>query len=395
VGDGAPGSPSVKLIAQYFPQLHAIPENDCWWGPGFTDWVNVRRARPLYRGHAQPRVPLGGDYYDQSREEVIRAQVALAERAGIYGFCHYHYWFDGRQLLETPTRLYLQAKDLQLKFCLAWANETWSRRWDGLDHQVLMQQTHPPDERRWELHFQYLLQAFTDERAIRIDGKPIFLIYRPYRILELPRLFEYWRTRALKVGLPGLYLVAMNQYGHPDPSVLKHFDAEMLFQPFVSLHERRVRKRSRLRMLLGPVKRRLPLAVTQRIDYLLGVLHGPIYEDYDRAWEAILARSLDGPRPIFPGAFVDWDNTARYGRRATVFRGASPERFEFWLRRLVGAVSQHREEERLIFINAWNEWAEGAYLEPDVQYGHGYLDAIRRVVGAPAEELGAHLQLVR
>ncbi|MBL8512473.1 MAG: glycoside hydrolase family 99-like domain-containing protein, partial [Betaproteobacteria bacterium] len=169
----------VKPIALYFPQFHRIPENDRWWGEGFTDWTNVKKAKPQFEGHSQPRVPKDGRYYDQSEVETIRWQVGLAKSHGIYGFCHYHYWFDGKQLLEAPTNAMLDHPDIDFPFCLAWANETWSRRWDGRESDVLISQTHPPVKERWEQHFQYLIRAWKDPRAIKMDGKPVFLIYRP------------------------------------------------------------------------------------------------------------------------------------------------------------------------------------------------------------------------
>ncbi|MGC9022906.1 MAG: glycoside hydrolase family 99-like domain-containing protein, partial [Dissulfurimicrobium sp.] len=186
----------VRPVAFYFPQFHAIPENDEWWGKGFTDWVNVKKARPQFKGHYQPRVPLGGRYYDQSKKDVIAWQIELARSYGLYGFCHYHYWFDGKQLLETPTNIFLESKELDFNFCLAWANETWSRRWDGRDHHILIQQTHIPDKDRWLAHFRYLIRAWSDERAIKIDGKPVFLIYRAHRIENIGEMFDFWREMA-------------------------------------------------------------------------------------------------------------------------------------------------------------------------------------------------------
>jgi lipopolysaccharide biosynthesis protein len=180
----------VRLIAFYFPQFHAIPENDEWWGNGFTDWVNVKGAQPQYPGHYQPRVPLGHRYYDQSHVDVLRWQVDLAKRHGVSGFCHYHYWFGGKQLLQTPTNLVLENKDIDLPFCLCWANETWSRRWDGRDHHILQEQTHTPDPALWRAHFEYLSRAWSDDRAIKINGRPLFLIYRAHRVEQIAEAFR-------------------------------------------------------------------------------------------------------------------------------------------------------------------------------------------------------------
>jgi lipopolysaccharide biosynthesis protein len=369
-----------RLVALYFPQLHRVPENDAWWGDGFTDWDNVRRARPLFAGHAQPRVPLGGHHYDQSQPEVIRRQVELARRYGIGGFCHYHYWFDGKQLLETPTNLFLEDRALRMPFCLAWANESWSRRWDGRDHVVLQRQTHPPTKESWERHFRYLVRAFTDERALRIDGRPLFLIRHPERIEALPQMLDYFRERAHAHGLAGLYFVALNQEDIPAEVISRHFDAQALFQPFSAYFQLRPRERQLVQLVRGA----LPEAVANFVQRRYEAVRGHTLIDYEEVWQQIARGPHDAGPVTFPGAFVDWDNTARYGKRALVMRGASPARFGAWLTELCARLADRPVDERLIFVNAWNEWAEGAYLEPDEQHGHGYLEAIARVMGRPA-----------
>ncbi|MEO6950672.1 MAG: glycoside hydrolase family 99-like domain-containing protein [Polyangia bacterium] len=374
----------MKLVAHYFPQLHRIPENDAWWGDGFTDWTNVRRAKPMYAGHQQPRVPVGG-YYDQSDLAIVTRQVEQAREHGLTGFCHYHYWFDGKQLLERPTDLFLDHPELDLGICLAWANETWSRRWDGQDHLVLIEQTHPPDRRRWALHFDYLQRAFTDRRAITVDGKPVFVIYRPQKIVELAQMLDYFRERAHALGLPGLYLVAMDQSREGDDEVHRHFDAQIRFEPFSTFYQLRERDRPTLRKAVKAVRAALPTAgvnlVQRALDALDDVIGGPTRLDYARVWEEIVARPLPTDRVVFPGAFVDWDNTARYKRHATIFEGATPAIFERGLARLVERARAHEPDEQLVFINAWNEWAEGCYLEPDETWGNAYLEAVRRVSG--------------
>ena len=334
--------------------------------------------------------------------QVIRRQVEQAATHGVHAFCHYHYWFDGKQLLETPTNLFLKHKELRgVRICLAWANETWSRRWDGQDHYILIQQTHIPEKERWERHFQYLIQAWNDERSLRINGKPIFLVYRPHRIEQLGNMFDYWQTRARSYGLPGLYFVFMNQYGSPDESVLKHFDAVMNFEPFVSyyalkdLHvalpsEMMTSRAWRALSVLGKV---VPDKLPGWARDLYAKLHDagsrPTLVSYDAVWREIVSRRPQGDLPVFPGIFMDWDNTARYGRRATVYHGASPERFAYWLEQLMPTVMKNKPEERLVFANAWNEWAEGAYLEPDGDYGYAWLDAITRVFGGVKTALRA------
>lgn len=371
----------VKLVALYFPQLHPISENDQWWGQGFTDWVNVKKAQPLFPGHHQPRIPANKNYYDQSEEETIRQQVELAQEYGIYGFCHYHYWFDGKQLLETPTNIFLQNKDLNIKFCLAWANETWSRRWDGQDHDILQLQTHPPEIASWSLHFDYLIQAWTDERAIKIDGKPIFLIYRPQKIQEIGKMFDYWQARAKDHGLEGIFFIAINQYQFPEKRILCHFDGVMLFQPFFTAFNLKNHNLSIFQKVFLKLYNYVPLKLKDLFISLQPKTenkpHTTTVYNYDEIWESIVTQEVNSELPLFEGAFVDWDNTARYGSRATIFQGATPEKFEFWLKKLVSKVSKKSENEQLIFINAWNEWAESAYLEPDERFGLKYLDMIK------------------
>ena len=372
---------SAKIIAMYFTQLHAIPENDEWWGRGFTDWDNVRTAEPLFDGHYQPRIPLGTKYYDQSRIETIRGQVDLAKRYGVHGFCHYHYWFDGKQLLETPTNLFLQNTDIDFPFCLSWANESWSRQWDGNNHDILIKQTHPPTIESWSRHFDYLIKAWTDERAIKIDGKPVFVIYRPQKIQQIETMLAYWDEKARERGLKGLYYIFQKQYDPSNKKCLKAFDAAFQFQPFEAIHStgysQGALRKQRLRIFIG----KLP-EIAQSIIWSLWASCRKNYtlHEYDRVWDQIVKNNLELLENEFPGAFVDWDNTARYGSRATIVDGASPERFRYWFEKLVKAVSKRPAETNYIFLNAWNEWAESAYLEPDEKYGYAYLEALKDVI---------------
>jgi len=367
----------VKLIATYFTQLHQIPENDMWWGEGFTDWINVKKAKPLFKGHYQPRVPLNRNYYDQSEISILRSQIDLARKYGVFGFCHYHYWFDGKQLLETPTNIMLDNPDLDFPFCLSWANETWSRQWDGLDHDILIQQTHPPTIESWKKHFDYLIRAWKDKRAIKIDGKPVFIIYRPKRIHRLNEMIKYWRELAVKEGLKGLYIIY--QAHHDIPSkYLVEFDAQFLFQPFNAINYNRAKTKLYKKIIIG---------LSEKIrKYLLNILgisdSNTEYHkwSYDDVWELILKQKVNQNIISYKGSFSDWDNTARYGDRATIADGACPERFEYWFGKLVNNVVKDNNPNKLIFINAWNEWAEGAYLEPDEINQYQYLEAIKRVL---------------
>jgi len=372
----------VKLIALYFTQLHAIPENDEWWGKGFTDWNNVRAAKPMYEGHYQPRVPFNNSYYDQSRLETLRWQIDTARRYGIYGFCHYHYWFDGKQLLETPTNLIMDNKDIDFPFCLSWANETWSRRWDARDHHILIKQTHPPVKERWKLHYDYLIKAWTDPRAIKVDGKPVFMIYRPQRIETIDEMLAYWRELAVKDGLPGLYFIFQKQSELLYTDCLASFDALFQFQPFEAINSPSFDRRSIRHSPLYKIVRRLP----ERYKHMLldirdAFINELTFHDYNVIWQKIVEIRPDATLTTFPGAFVDWDNTSRYKKRATIFRGATPERFAHWMDKLVQSMPQRKLPENFIFLNAWNEWSESAYLEPDERYGYQYLEALASALG--------------
>ncbi|WP_342620641.1 glycoside hydrolase family 99-like domain-containing protein [Rhodoferax sp. GW822-FHT02A01] len=371
----------AKLVAIYFPQFHGIPENDAWWGKGFTDWENVKSGQPQYPGHCQPRIPLDKNYYDQSQLKTLQWQVALARQYGVHGFCHYHYWFDGKQLLETPTNLMLDHPEIDFPFCLSWANETWSRRWDGRDHHILMQQTHPPSKDSWKKHYDYLIRAWKDPRAIKIAGKPVFVIYRPQNIERIDQMLAFWRDLAMQDGLPGLYFIFQKQYELPGGQHLSGFDGVFQFQPFEAINSPAYDAASRRRSYWLQILRALPERHQDRLRGLRAKLVNELtFHSYEAAWEkAVAVRPHDGLH-TYPGAFVDWDNASRYKKRATIFRGASPELFKKWFARLVAGMPQRQLPEDFIFLNAWNEWSEGAYLEPDEKYGYQYLEALKSVL---------------
>ena len=375
----------VKLIAMYFPQLHAIPENDTWWGKGFTDWNNVKTGVKQFDGHNQPRVPLDDNYYDQSKLETILWQVTLAKEYGIYGFCHYHYWFDGKQLLEAPTNLMLENKEIDFPFCLSWANETWSKRWDGQDHHILVQQTHPPTIESWKKHYDYLIKAWKDPRAIKVDGKPVFVIYRPLKIEKIDEMLEFWKSLAIKDGLPGLYFIFQKQHELPTVNCIKSFDALFQFQPFEAINSPTFDKRSIRHSYLFKFFRNLP-------DYLQDVMRAVkakffkelTFHDYDAVWQQVVKIRPDEKLVTYPGAFVDWDNTARYKNRATIFKGAMPKSFSKWFSKLIDSLPMRNLPENLVFLNAWNEWSEATYLEPDTKHGYKYIEAIKRALNKNA-----------
>jgi lipopolysaccharide biosynthesis protein len=357
----------VKVVAFYLPQFHPIPENDQWWGPGFTEWTNTRRARPLFPGHYQPREPADGRYYSLLDPAVRRWQAELARSYGVDAFCYYHYWFDGRRLLERPFDEVLRSGEPSLPFCLSWANEPWSRSWTGHRRQILVPQSYG-GESDWARHFDYLETAFRDPRYLRIDGKPVFVIYRPSEIPQCDKMLRSWRRTAVTRGLGGLYLLhVLNTF---ETRALPIFDGVIELEPMYTIsHQMPLSWRWR-RYALGIAR-----VLTRHMDRFRSRFIDRV--SYDRVWEALLSRAASRPGlRTYLGAFVDWDNSPRRGRDGTVFVGSSPEKFGAYFRRQLDRARDVARTE-LVFVNAWNEWAEGAYLEPDVRYGPAYLRALR------------------
>jgi hypothetical protein len=357
-----------KILAFHLPQFHAIPENDSWWGEGFTEWTNVKKARPLYRGHYQPRVPLQGKYYDLLDPAVQDWQAQLAKDHGVHGFCYYHYWFSGRRLLEKPVEQLIARGKPDLPFCLAWANEPWTRAWDGGHRHVLMAQDYGgPNE--WREHIQYLLKIFSDPRYIRVHGKPMFLIYRSSSIRDLGPMFDVWNEEAEKAGFPGLHLVSMATAFEPDPRI-HLFEAFADFEPMYTL----------FRKLPGWMRRRERwIKRWTKWSWKLFGRAGrtTISYDYASSWRAINQRDLLPNH--YPGAFVDWDNSPRRSAdQAMVMRNFTERAFAKGLTAQVEKARNAGAE--FLFINAWNEWAEGTYLEPDEKRGLALLAIVREAL---------------
>jgi hypothetical protein len=357
-----------KILAFVLPQFHAIPENDAWWGQGFTEWVNTKRAQPLFKGHYQPRIPANGNYYDLTDPATQDWQAQLASSHGIDGFCYYHYWFNGKRLLEQPVNLLLERREPDFPFCLAWANEPWTRSWDGGDKQILMPQEYG-DKADWELHFSELLRAFQDPRYIRVDGKPVFLIYRSSSIECCPEMFACWRQLALDAGLPGLHLVQMRT-AFPVDTRTGLFDATMDFEPMHTIYHW-MSDLDRKREKLARHRRKL-------IKWFTGNAgHAPNSFNYSGLWQNIASRPIAAQH--YPGAFVDWDNSPRRElKRAIIFRNFSRKAFHDGFERQYAKACQAGSE--FLFINAWNEWAEGTYLEPDEGRGLFFLETIKKII---------------
>lgn len=349
-----------EIIAFHLPQFHCIKENDEWWGKGFTEWVNTKKAEPLFDGHYQPRVPLGDNYYDLTEEDTLSWQFGLARKYGISAFCYYHYWFNGKLMLQKPLEIMRRIQS-RVDYFFCWANEPWTRAWEG-SKQVLVEQQYGSQE-EWQAHFDYLVGFFSDERYKKIDGKPVFILYRSNNIPNCKEMIEYWDGCCKKTGFNGIYIIE-ERNNFQTESACKNAKAILDFEPmFTITHKRSIPQRFRDKLFA--------LAFNKKTDSNMLVF------DYDTIWQTILKRKYPQGKKHYIGAFVDWDNSARKGKNATVIRGYTPQKFEKYLRMQYERCQGM--DCRLLFINAWNEWGEGAYLEPDELYGYKNLEIIKKV----------------
>ncbi|MCD4741657.1 MAG: glycoside hydrolase family 99-like domain-containing protein, partial [Desulfobacteraceae bacterium] len=352
-----------RLITFYLPQYHPIPENDEWWGMGFTEWRNVAKAKPLFPDHYQPHLPTDLGFYDLRAEESRIAQAELAREYGVHGFCFYHYWFNGKHLLERPAEDMLASGKPDFPFCLCWANENWTRRWDGEDQHILIEQKYSEEDDRD--HIRDLFRFFSDERYIRVDGKPMFLVYRTENVPDPAKTAEIWREEARKAGIGELYLIRIESIGKCDPAEI-NFDAALEFAPDWWNKGPRLKTYSKR----GPES-------DEELEEFDEVYANNYIHTYDKLMKTMLAKSTPDYK-WFQCVTPSWDNTARIKEGAHVFLNSNPEKYKNWLERTIEATEKRLAgDEKIVFINAWNEWAEGNHLEPDQKYGRGYLEATR------------------
>lgn len=338
--------PVPRLIAFYLTQFHPTPENDLWWGKGFTEWTNVTKARQLFEGHRQPQLPSDFGFYDLRVRETRNEQIKVAKQYGIDGFCYYYYWFSGKRLLNLPLDDMLSDPESDMPFCLCWANERWTRRWDAADHEVLIAQKYLADD---DLNFiKSLVPFFENNRYIRVDDKPFLIVYRPQRLPDARKSAMVWRNYCRTIGLGEIHICAALTHGNEDYDKFG-FDSGVEFPPH--------------NLKSSNINHEIKFHNTFRGNVM----------QYATIAQSYLDRSYGGSR-IFRTVFPSWDNTARTKERALVVYNSVPENYEYWLSSTID-ISQQTNKGELVFINAWNEWAEGCHLEPDQWFSHGFLQA--------------------
>jgi lipopolysaccharide biosynthesis protein len=357
----------VRLLAFYLPQFHPIPENDSWWGQGFTEWTNTSTSKPLFSGHYQPHIPADLGYYDLRDHHILEKQAEMAQEYGVHGFVFYHYWFSGKRLLDLPVKNMLVLKTPDIPFCLCWSNENWTRRWDGLDQEILIEQKYSTDDD--VSHIRNLIPVFEDKRYFRIKGRPVFIVYRAEQLPNQKKTAEIWRSEVAKAGLGELYLVQVESFISDIDPADNGFDAAVEFAPDW--------RRIGTPLYHDPKKEILDKNDDLTATYLKNRVY--LYDD-------VVQNMLEKPEPNykrFPGVFPGWDNSPRRQKTeiATIIHGSTPDKYQNYLKKIITRVCMHLQgEERLVFINAWNEWGEGCHLEPDRRFGHAYLKATRNVL---------------
>ncbi len=370
--------PKIKIIANYLPQFHRIPENDRWWGEGFTDWVGVKNARSLYKWQTQPRVPLNDYYYDLSDINAIKWQVNLAKKYGIYGFGIYHYWFNSEQiLLQKPAELLRDNENINMNYLFIWDNVSWKRTWEKIknandyapafdvsnegDNKGILAELNYGNREDWKKHFDYLLPFFKDGRYIKVNNKPVFVIFNPRNNISiLKEMFKYWDLLARDEGFDGMFTISRANIAR---EIVNEY--EVLYEPGYSSLEG---DKNIVSKALVKMKRNINRKIGKPDLYL--------YED---CWKRVIkTASKLGKQKIYYSGFVGFDDTARRGRKARIIKGDSPEIFGKYFTKLLRISKSHGKD--YVFLTAWNEWGEGAYLEPDARFGMAYLEAVKRAV---------------
>lgn len=369
----------VRNIAIYLPQFHPIPENDEWWGKGFTEWTNVTKGRPRFRGHYQPHLPADLGFYDLRLEESRMAQEALAKEFNIHGFCYYHYWFNGKRLLHEPLDRKLKNPKEDLPFMMCWANENWTRAWDGSENNILLKQNYNKEDDR--KHIKFLIPIFEDERYIKVNGKPFFIFYKPSLFPNMSKTLEIFREEAKMAGLE-LYLCWFERsLGWTlDDAKDIGFDAAIEFQPLSKTYNDFFKHKSKIykKLTISNIIRKSKSLKNKLIEIISNHKEKSTrIIDYEEFINFDLTNADYGAK-VYPGINPMWDNSSRrVNQKATVFKNSTPELFKKWYQGKYNHFEPFSEEENFIFINAWNEWAEGNHLEPCQKWGKRYLEVLK------------------
>ena len=353
----------VRVIAFYLPQFHPTPENDEWWGKGFTEWTNVGKAKPLFRGHYQPKVPADLGYYDLRLPESRIAQAELARQYGIEGFCYWHYWFgNGRQLLQRPFNEVLASGKPDFPFCLAWANHSWEDKQFSKEgtHRMLMEQLYP-GEADYVAHFNSVLPAFQDHRYIRVDGKPLFVVYSPHNVPDMDVFISVWQREAAKHGFQIHFVANTENASDIDGFKQQGFDAAVVVRLFDVF-----RRGYSLLARMNAKAQRILFGQGRRIEYS----HAARF----------FSGAEDSHDDIYPTLIPNFDHSPRSGRKAHILVNSTPEKFRIHAERMFRSVAGKDEENRIVFLKSWNEWGEGNYMEPDLKFGRGYLEALKKAI---------------
>lgn len=376
----------ARVIAFYLPQYHPIPENDEWWGKGFTEWTNVAKARPLFRGHYQPHLPADLGFYDLRMPEVRAAQARLAREAGVEGFCYWHYWFGGgKRLLERPFQEVVASGQPDFPFCLGWANhdwsnKTWTRQSALSKERILMEQTYSEED--YVRHFHALLDAFRDKRYLTVDGKPLFMVFEPLLLPDAAKFISIWRELARKNGLAGIHFVGTrSNVSYRDaegkPQFPKLDEARRLYQGILDMGFDAVNSRGITRAEVA-VKGRMAQFLRRTWNRYFDVAWIDRYR-YDKIIRQLFVAE-DRWEKVYPTLVPNWDRSPRCGRKAAIYTNCTPQHFERAVGMAMDLIREKPFEHRILFVQSWNEWGEGNHLEPDLKYGHGYLEALARQV---------------
>lgn len=357
----------IKPIAIYLPQFHPITENNDWWGKGFTEWTNVVKSKPRFKGHYQPHLPADLGFYDLRLEEARLAQEELAKNYGIHGFCYYHYWFNGKRLLYEPLDRKLKNTKEDLPFMMCWANENWTRTWDGSENKILLTQEYSfEDDKK---HIQHLITYFRDDRYIKVNGKPVFIIYRPKFFPDIEKTIEIWRNEVRKAGFPDLYIGFSQNFEHDYEPKTKGFDFAFEFQPNFSNNSNSISlPRTFAEKAFRRIKKKFKIKV-QDLNY---------YYDYSAFSTKQIEKKFK--KDVYPGITPMWDNSARRKEHPFILHDSTPEKYRKWLSFIKEKYPWNTVPENFLFINAWNEWAEGNHLEPCQKWGTQYLEITKEIL---------------